>query len=125
MPTRKVPSFDAPNVVQIPNNHARTEPPIDGPDEARTAVVLPFRPRRGYRHIDVGPCTCGATGEYHHRACPATRVPPEHRMVPWCPWVICAGPGDAGRDCGDCTGWDWRPSEVTRQAPSLSAPEPA
>ena len=78
--------------------------------------ILPFRPRRGYRLIEVGPCTCGSTGRYHSLSCPSVRVGPENRIVPWCPWPVCRGRGADQRDCGDCQGADWRPREVMREA---------
>ena len=79
-----------------------------------TAVIVPFRPRNGYRHIAVGSCTCAAPERRHLKSCPATRVPEDYRVWPWCPWARCHGRGAYARDCGDCQGADWTPRPVAR-----------
>ena len=59
-----------------------------------------------------GECECGADargGRLHDKWCPATRTEVDNRFVPWCPWSVCRGPGAHGRDCGPCTGPQWRP----------------
>lgn len=101
MPARKVASFPAPIQAQ-----SDTNPPSE---PAATATILPFRPRRGFRLIEPGPCTCATTTQNYPKACPATRTPLERRLRPWCPWAVCRGRGAFGRDCGDCHGPYWQP----------------